>query len=135
MQKRRPGAASGSRRPLPSIDPSSNNLRDGVLPSLGTAKKILDILEGKRVLTPPAVLQPVKEPAVEALEVHPLAQDQAKYLTTNLRRFKQKRKGQGKDGSGDGSGNGADTCTVSAFAFVSSLAAPRSQWSPTRGHV
>ena len=88
--KRRPQHAVGPRRPLPPLAESSNNVRD-LVPTLDSAKKILDILEGKRVITPPAVLPVLREPAVEALEAHPLAQDQAKYLSTNLRRFKQRR--------------------------------------------
>lgn len=88
--KRRPQHAVGSRRALPPLEGSSN-VRE-IVPTLDSAKKILDILEGKRVITPPVVLPVLREPAVEALEAHPLAQDQAKYLSTNLRRFKQKRK-------------------------------------------
>jgi len=91
--KRRPGAAQGKREGSKvRVETGSCNLRDGVVPTLSSAKKILDILEGKRVITPPPALPVIKEPAVEALEAHPLAQDQAKYLSTNLRRFKPKKR-------------------------------------------
>lgn len=68
-------------------------LRDLQLPSLH-AKKILDVLEGKRLLTPVQQPAPVVEVADVPGEVeeHPLALNQEKYLRTNLRRFQPKQK-------------------------------------------
>lgn len=93
QEKRRPGApVSGCRRGIGQSLEAGWRLRDDVLPTMSNAHKILDILEGKRGITPPMVLPPVKEKALEQLEIHPLAQNQARYLDTNLRRFKPKKK-------------------------------------------
>ena len=106
MKKRRPVAPLGSsRRPLP--EGGTSDLRTLQLPAIAGArtehlsKKIIEVLEGSRLLTPPPEPTVVIEPAVQLLERHPLAQDQAKYLQTNLRRFKKKNNKDAIDAKND----------------------------------
>ena len=90
--KRRPRAPERSSR---TVGDTTASLRDLQLPSLH-ARKIIDVLEGKRLLTPVEQAAPVVDDeagvaAAAVVEQHPLAVNQFKYLQTNLRKFQPKQ--------------------------------------------
>ena len=72
------------------LNPSSKQDESG---SKIGAKKLLYALEGKLNFNKVGLKLPsiVKDPAVQAMKKHPLAQDQGKYMRSNLRRFNKKK--------------------------------------------